>query len=104
MKVQPKPKMGVLPPPTDCSGKFPDGRTFADLTEFSGLLRDEQSKSRYQFGEVLIRQLAGYALNRSLNVTDDAIVGHWVESARKEEWRLRDVIKIIVLSKAFTHG
>lgn len=104
MKVQPKPKMGVLPPPTDCSGKFPDGRTFADLAEFSGLLRDAQSKSRYQFGEVLMRQLAGYALNRSLNLSDDAIVSQWVEAARKEEWRLRDVIKIIVLSKAFTHG
>jgi hypothetical protein len=104
-KVVRKPASPVSPPPAiDCSGKFPDGRTFGNIGEFATLLRDEETKSRYQFGEVLVRHLTGYALARPLHLHDDALIRELVGSARRDGWRLREVIKSIVLSKSFTHG
>lgn len=95
---------GAPPPAIDCSGKLPDGRTFANIGEFAKLLKDEEAKSRYQFGEVLVRQLTGYALSRPLNLHDDALIRELAQAARRENWRLREVIKLIVLSQSFTHG
>jgi hypothetical protein len=88
----------------DCSGQFPDGRKFSDLESFAALLKDAAAKSRYQFGEVLLRQLAGYALARPLNLHDEAELRELVRSAQRDGWRLREVIKAIVVSKSFTHG
>jgi hypothetical protein len=48
--------------------------------------------------------LTGYALGRPLNLHDDALIRALVQSARRDGWRLREVIKSIVLSKSFTHG
>jgi hypothetical protein len=104
-KITPKPVRPNAPAPRpDCSGKFPDGRAFANLAEFSALLNDEQAESRYRFGEVLLRHLAGYAWGRPLRLHDDAEIRELVQAARRGGWKLREVIKAIVLSKSFTHG
>lgn len=104
-KVARKPAAPGSPPPVlDCSGKFPDGRTFGNIGEFVALLKDEESNSRYQFGEVLVRHLTGYALARPLRLHDEAEIRELVQSARRDGWRLRGVIKSIILSKSFTHG
>lgn len=104
-KVAPKPVRPNGPEPrTDCSGKLPDGRAFANLAEFSALLNDEQAETRYRFGEVLLRHLAGYAWGRPLRLHDDAEIRELVQEARRSGWKLREVIKAIVLSKSFTHG
>lgn len=104
-KIIPKPIKPNTPAPiADCSGKVPDGRTFANLAEFTALLKDEQAKSRYQFGEVLLRHLMGYALARPVGLHDEAEIRELVRSARRDGWRLREVIRLIILSKSFTHG
>jgi hypothetical protein len=104
-KVARKPAGPGSPPPAlDCSGKLPDGRIFGNIGEFVTLLKDEESNSRYQFGEVLVRHLAGYALARPLRLHDEAEIRELVRSARRDGWRLRGVIKSIILSKSFTHG
>lgn len=104
-KVAPKPaSRDSRAPAIDCSGKLPDGRTFGDLGEFVTLLKDEKPKSRYQFGEVLVRHLMGYALARPVGLHDEAEIRELVRSARRDGWRLRGVIKSIILSKSFTHG
>ncbi len=88
----------------DCSGTFPDGRSFANLDEFASLLRGKPMTDRYQFGETLIRSLTRYALGRQLTLQDDALIADLVAVARRDGWRLRNVIISIVLSKSFTHG
>lgn len=104
-KITPKPIKPNTPAPiADCSGKVPDGRTFANLAEFTALLKDEQANSRYQFGDVLLRHLMGYALARPVGLHDEAEIRELVRSARRDGWRLREVIKSITLSKSFTHG
>lgn len=104
-KITPKPIKPNTPAPiADCSGKVPDGRTFANLAELTALLKDEQTNSRYQFGEVLLRHLTGYALARPVGLLDEAEIRELVRSARRDGWRLREVIKSITLSQSFTHG
>ncbi len=98
------PKAGKTAVSADCSGKFPDARSFKNLEEFAANLRDESSPSRFHFGEVFVRQLTGYALGRPLNLNDDGLVRELVQSSRNDGWRLRAMIRAIVLSKAFTHG
>lgn len=104
MKVKPTAKTGLPPAPIDCSGQFPDGRHFLTLAEFTANLRTEVPKAGHHFGEVFLRHLAGYALNRPLNLNDEPMIREWVVAARKADWRLREVIGIIVTSKTFTHG
>ena len=88
----------------DCSGKLPDGRAFASLKEFTQLLGDQQQASRYQFGEVLVRRLTGYALSRPLNLSDEEMISNLVQTAQRNGWRLREIIKSIVMTETFTHG
>lgn len=95
---------GKAAAPIDCSGKLPDGRAFASLNEFTQLLGDQQQPSRYQFGEVLVRRLTGYALSRPLNLSDEEMIRNLVQSAQRNGWRLREIIKSIVLADSFTHG
>jgi hypothetical protein len=90
--------------PVDCSGSLPDGRSFASLREFADNLQAETPSARFQFGEILLRQLTAYALSRPLSLADDELIRELAQRTRSEDWRLRSMIKAIVLSKAFTHG
>ncbi|QDU25060.1 hypothetical protein ETAA8_01210 [Anatilimnocola aggregata] len=100
-KIVPKPDK---PLDLNCSGTFPDGRSFANLDEFASLLRGKSTTDRYQFGEVLIRSLTRYALGRQLTLHDDPLIADLVAAARRDGWRLRNVIISIVLSKSFNQG
>ncbi|MCE9529997.1 MAG: DUF1592 domain-containing protein [Planctomycetes bacterium] len=90
--------------PVDCSGIFPDGRSFKNLTKFAEILKNATLDSRFQFGEILLRQLTAYALGRPLYLNDDELIRELAQRSRSEDWRLRAMIRAIVLSKAFTHG
>lgn len=91
--------------PVDCSGTLPDGRSFKDLAEFAEkLVKNETPASRFHFGEILLRQLTAYALSRPLYLNDDELIRELAQRSRSEDWRLRAMIRVIVLSKAFTHG
>lgn len=90
--------------PIDCSGALPDGRSFKNLSEFAETLKNETPASRYHFRETLLRQMTAYALGRSLNLNDDELIRELANQSRREDWRLRAMIRAIVLSKAFTHG
>lgn len=98
------PKPGKRVTPSDCSGTLPDGRAFASLSEFARLLGDQRQPSRYRFGEVMVRRLTGYALSRPLNLADEELIRNLVQSAQRNDWRLREIIKSIVLSDSFTRG
>ena len=100
----PAPKAGKPSAPIDCSGKLPDGRAFASLSQFAQLLGDQQQPSRYRFGEVLVRHLTGYALSRPLNLSDEEMITKLVQTAQRNGWRLREIIKSIVVTETFTQG
>ncbi|GDY13608.1 cytochrome c [Planctomycetota bacterium] len=104
--ITPKPpaRPDQKPTPIDCSGSLPDRSSFADLSEFVASIGDTETKSRYRFGEVFIRQLTSYALGRRLTLSDDALIRDLVAQARRDGWRLRAVITAIVTSTAFTNG
>lgn len=90
--------------PVDCSGSLPDGRSFKNLAEFAETLKKETPSARFHFAEVLLRQLTAYALSRPLYLNDDGLIRELAQRSRSEDWRLRSMIRAIVLSKAFTHG
>jgi hypothetical protein len=98
------PKKGTGPVSVDCSGSFPDGRTFANLAEFAEYLMSETPPARYHFGEVLLRQMAAHTLNQPLNLNDAGLIRKLIQASRGDDWRLRSMIRVIVLSRAFTHG
>jgi hypothetical protein len=90
--------------PIDCSGAFPDGRSFNNLAEFAENLKNETPSARFHFGEILLRQLTAYALSRPLYLNDDELIRELAQRSRSADWRLRSMIRSIVVSKAFTHG
>lgn len=95
---------GAAPQPIDAAGSLPDGRVFADLVGFVGRIAETDTSSRYCFGAVFTRQLAGYALGRRLGLADDAMLQGLVAQAQREGWKLRALVCAIVASDAFTHG
>lgn len=101
-------KPGGPAPVVDCSGKLPDGRSFSDLGGFAALLQAgsaaDGAAARYQFGQLLIRRLAAYALSRPLNLADDELIRGLAQRAERDGWRLREIIKSIVGTDSFTRG
>ena len=84
-------------PPVDASGKLSDGRAFNGPEEFKALLVDDIDA----FGEAMAGKLATYALRRAMSVDDREQIRVIAETAKANDYRLRDLIEQLVLSDLF---
>jgi hypothetical protein len=86
---------GVGKDPTiDPSGVLPDGRPFKDSVQFKRLLLED----REQIARAFIEQLCTYALRRVLTVDDLDDLKSIEAEAKKNEYRVKDIIRAVALS------
>lgn len=84
--------------PIDTSVSLPDGTKFADV---SGLRDYLLATRRDQFQRQFFRKLLGYALGRSVAVSDDPLLDSLMTQAQKPEFGVVDAIEAIVTSPQF---
>jgi hypothetical protein len=81
----------------DSAGKLPNGDSFRTVPEFRKLLVDRQD----QFNRCLTKKLMTYALGRELEVSDRPAVDEILAKLDGTNGGLRDLIRLVVLSKPF---
>lgn len=81
-------------PLVDASGVMPDGRQFSDAIAFKQLLLEE----RDEFLRAFVEHLSSYALRRVLTVDDEDEVQEIVETAKRNRFGLRDIVRAVALS------
>lgn len=84
--------------PIDTSVALPDGTKFADV---SGLRDYLLATRRDQFQRQFFRKLIGYALGRSVAVSDDPLIDSLTNQAQKPDFGVVDAIEAIVTSPQF---
>jgi len=86
--------------PIDAAGRLPGGDSFRTVSEFRKLLVDRRS----QFDRCLAEKLMTYALGRELEVADRPSVDEVLVDLDRKKGGLRDLIRLIVLSKPFQNN
>ena len=81
-------------PLIDSSGVMPDGRSFQDSVQFKRLLLEE----RDQIARAFIEHLCTYALRRVLTVDDQEGLKSIEAEAKKNQYRVREIIRAVALS------
>jgi len=81
-------------PHVDPSGVMPDGRPFKDASEFKRLLIDDRDTVARAF----IEQLCTYALRRVLTIDDQDDLQAIEAEAKKNDYRVRDIVRAVALS------
>lgn len=81
-------------PLVDASGVMPDGRSFQDSVQFKRLLLED----RDQIARALIEHLCTYALRRVLTVDDQDDLKSIMAEAKKNQYRVRDIVRGVALS------
>jgi len=81
-------------PHVDASGVMPDGRSFQDAVQFKQLLIQDRS----QIARAFIEHLCTYALRRVLTVDDQDDIKTIEAEAKKNEYRVKDIIRAVALS------
>lgn len=81
-------------PPVDATGVLPDGRPFQDSLQFKRLLIDDRDRIAQGF----IEHLCTYALRRVLTVDDQEDLKAITAEAKKNDYRVQDVIRAVALS------
>lgn len=76
------------------SGSMPDGRDFKDATEFKQLLL----KDREKVARAFIEHLCTYALRRVLTVDDQDDLDAIEAEAKKNQYRVKDIVRAVALS------
>ncbi len=84
-------------PPVDAAGVLPDGKTFAGPAEFKKLLAAEDGR----LAEAFLEQLATYALRRVMTIDDLEHLRTIAASAKADDYRLRSLIRGLVMSELF---
>ena len=84
-------------PKVDASGELPDGRKFADATEFKKLLLADLDK----FNAAFIEKLATYALRRGMAVDDRAALAELARQSKAADCRLGAIVEAMALSELF---
>ncbi len=82
-------------PPVNPSGILPDGREFANAHEFKQLLLEDRDR----FLEAFVEHLCTYALRRVMTVDDHDEIQSIVSEAKRNESRLKDVVRAVALSE-----
>jgi hypothetical protein len=81
-------------PPVDASGELPDGRAFDDANDFKRLLLED----REQFAEAFVEHLCTYGLRRVITVDDREAIQSILDDAKRNEYRLKDMVRAVALS------
>jgi hypothetical protein len=81
-------------PMVDASGVMPDGRPFASSIQFKQLLLEDRDKVARAF----IEHLCTYALRRVLTVDDRDDLKSIQEEAKKNQYRVEDIVRAVALS------
>jgi hypothetical protein len=81
-------------PVIDPSGVLPDGRSFQDSVDFKRLLIED----REQVARAFIEHLCTYALRRVLTVDDEDGLRAIEAEAKKNNYRVRDIIHAVATS------
>jgi len=81
-------------PLVDASGEMPDGRPFQDSVQFKKLLIED----RDQIARAFIEHLCTYALRRVLTVDDQDDIKAIEAEAKKNEYRVKDIIRAVAIS------
>ena len=84
-------------PLVNASGIMPDGQAFSNSFEFKKLLADHDL-----LAEAFIEHLATYALRRVMTVDDMSQIRSIVESTKRDDHRLANLIRKFVLSDLFS--
>ena len=84
-------------PPINASGVMPDGKEFQDLAGFKRVLIEEKEKFRKGFTEKLL----AYALGRSLQLSDEALVESMEAQLAANDYRFGSLFETIVTSPQF---
>lgn len=82
-------------PAIDPSGVMPDGRSFKDSVQFKRLLLEDRDKVARAF----IEHLCTYALRRVLTVDDQNGLKAIEAEAKKDQYRVKDIIRAVALSE-----
>ena len=85
--------------PVDDSAKTKDGTTFKGP---SGL-REHLKKRESEFFAVFCRKLAGYALGRTIQPSDQPLLDRMRERIQREDGTFESALVLLVQSKQFTH-
>ena len=81
----------------DSSGRLPNGKTFSSPLEFKQLVIEEKET----YVRCLTKKLLTYAIGRQLNSGDRDTVDSIVAEITRSDKGMKDLIKMIVLSKIF---
>lgn len=81
-------------PPIDASGVLPDGRHFRDSVQFKQLVLAD----RDQVARAFIEHLCTYALRRVLTIDDQDDLKAIQAEARKNQYRVQDIVRAVALS------
>ncbi|TWU57129.1 DUF1592 domain-containing protein [Rubripirellula reticaptiva] len=82
-------------PMVDASGLMADGRSFTDSVQFKQLLLEDRDKVARAF----IEHLCTYALRRVLTVDDEGDLMTIEEEAKKNDYRVKDIVRAVALSE-----
>jgi mono/diheme cytochrome c family protein len=82
-------------PMVDASGVMPDGRPFTNSVQFKQLLLED----RDQVARAFIEHLCTYALRRVLTVDDRDDLKSIQEEAKKNQYRVKDMVRAVALSE-----
>jgi hypothetical protein len=81
-------------PLINSAGLMPDGREFADPTQFKQRLLEDRDKIARAF----IEQLCTYALRRVLTFDDQEGVNAIQADAKAHQYQIRDIVRAVALS------
>ncbi len=87
----------VVGAPVDATGELPDGQSFQDISGLKKILLGRKD----QFARTLTERLLGYACGRRIEKLDRPDVDRIVKEFGKREYGFKDLIELVVLSKAF---
>lgn len=82
-------------PLINSSGILPDGRSFQDSVEFKQRLLED----RERIAKAFIEHLCTYALRRVLTVDDQDDLKMIEEEAKKNDYRVKDIVRAVALSE-----
>jgi hypothetical protein len=86
--------------PADTAGQFPDGPAYRDLAEFKQIMRETYADDVMRG---LVAKLIHYGRGRPPSYEESPLVEQIVESARRDDYRLRSIVQKIVGSELFLH-
>jgi mono/diheme cytochrome c family protein len=84
-------------PSVDASGELPDGRKFADHSEFKKLMLQDIHK----FNQTFVKKLATFGVRRAMTVDDQEDLATIAAASKQADYRLKNVIEAFVLSELF---